>query len=121
MEKLLTIGLRATAMIEIEYFIALCSLPIPQLKKFPKTKFSTLRNIYKKFSLKDAEYIKNIEKETNHDIKAVEYFLRAKFDNLRIDNFKEFIHFGLTSQDINTTAIPYSIKHAYEDLRLGKK
>ncbi|MEE2953672.1 MAG: adenylosuccinate lyase [Bacteroidota bacterium] len=105
-------------LIEIEYFIALCNLSIPQLKKIPKTKFNKLRLIYTNFSLEDAERIKTIEKETNHDVKAVEYFLRDQLDNLNLSEFKEFIHFGLTSQDINNTAIPYSIRNAFEKIYL---
>jgi len=105
-------------LVEIEYFIALCLTSIPQLKKFPKKEFKNLRLLYENFSLKDAEQIKKIEKETNHDVKAVEYFLRDKFDQLNLSDFKEFIHFGLTSQDINNTAIPYSIKGAVKEVYL---
>ena len=96
--------------VEIEYFISLCRLGIPQLNKFDKNKFDVLRNIYLSFSNNDASEIKKIEKATNHDVKAVEYYLKQKFEDLGIGKFKEFIHFGLTSQDINNTAIPLSIK-----------
>ncbi|MDJ0644421.1 MAG: adenylosuccinate lyase [Flavobacteriaceae bacterium] len=98
--------------IEIEYFIALCTLPLPQLEQFDNTLFDPLREIYKNFSSKDAQAVKEIEKVTNHDVKAVEYFIKEKFDKLALQEYKEFIHFGLTSQDINNTAIPLSIKDA---------
>lgn len=107
--------------IEVEYFIALCNLPLPQLKSFDKKKFTSLRSIYINFSLSDAEQIKEIEKTTNHDVKAVEYFLKKKFDSLKLSNHKEFIHFGLTSQDINNTAIPFSIKDAMAAVLLPEK
>jgi adenylosuccinate lyase len=99
-------------MVEIEYFIALCELPLPQLKGFDKKLYPALRAIYKKFTEADAQKIKDIEKITNHDVKAVEYFIKEKFDLLKLTKQKEFIHFGLTSQDINNTAIPYSVKDA---------
>lgn len=98
--------------IEIEYFIALCEIPLPQLAAFEKSKFPDLRRIYIDFSSRDAQKIKDIEKITNHDVKAVEYFIKEKFDVLGLQAFKEFIHFGLTSQDINNTAIPLSLKEA---------
>jgi adenylosuccinate lyase len=100
--------------VEIQYFIALCNHPLPQLKKFDEAQIEALDNIFENFSLRDAETIKEIEKTTNHDVKAVEYFLRDKFDALGLSPYKEFIHFGLTSQDVNNTAIPLSIKHALE-------
>ena len=100
--------------VEVEYFIALCNLPIRQLKKFPANKFFDLRKLYKEFKIEYAEKIKNIEKTTNHDVKAVEYFIKEKMDELDLKEFKEFIHFGLTSQDINNTAVPNSIKDAME-------
>lgn len=100
--------------VEIEYFIALCEIPLPQLKEFDHNQFPKLREIYKNFSSTDALAIKEIEKTTNHDVKAVEYFIKEKFDALGLQSFKEFIHFGLTSQDINNTAIPLSIKEALE-------
>lgn len=103
-------------LVEIEYFIELCELPISELKEFPKDKFSQLRNLYKNFTPEDALAIKDIEKSTNHDIKALEYFVKDKFSSLNIDNFSEFVHFGLTSQDINNTAIPLSIKDALSEV-----
>ena len=96
--------------VEIEYFIGLVSLPLPQLTAFPTRKYDALRKIYENFSEADALHVKEIEKTTNHDVKAVEYFIKKKFDDLNLSAFKEFIHFGLTSQDINNTAIPYSVK-----------
>ncbi|MGB2460985.1 MAG: adenylosuccinate lyase [Flavobacteriaceae bacterium] len=100
--------------VEIEYFIALCSHPIPQLESFQHSLFEDLRSLYEHFSPEDAKAIKDIEKTTNHDVKAVEYFLKNEFDRLGISEFKEFIHFGLTSQDVNNTAVPLSIKDAVE-------
>ncbi|MBQ4914846.1 adenylosuccinate lyase [Maribacter sp. MMG018] len=102
--------------VEIEYFIALCEIPLPQLVDFDNSKFGALRDIYLNFDAKDALEIKEIEKTTNHDVKAVEYFIKKAFDNLGLSSFKEFIHFGLTSQDINNTAIPLSIKEALNDV-----
>lgn len=102
--------------VEIEYFIALCEIPLPQLADFDKSKFDALRDIYLNFDAKDALDIKEIEKTTNHDVKAVEYFIKKAFDNLGLSSFKEFIHFGLTSQDINNTAIPLSIKEALNNV-----
>lgn len=96
--------------IEIEYFIALCEMPLPQLKDFDTKNFIGLRDIYLDFSIEDAARIKEIEKTTNHDVKAVEYFIKEHFDKLGIQEFREFIHFGLTSQDINNTAVPLSLK-----------
>ncbi|MEM1258905.1 MAG: adenylosuccinate lyase, partial [Bacteroidota bacterium] len=98
--------------VEIDYFIALCQHPLPQLRNFDKTRFLSLQTIYGEFSSADAFHIKEIEKTTNHDVKAVEYFIKEKFDALGLEEYKEFIHFGLTSQDINNTAIPLSIKEA---------
>ncbi|HYK77366.1 MAG TPA: adenylosuccinate lyase [Daejeonella sp.] len=98
--------------VEIEYFIALCELPLPQLQHFDTQKFDDLRAIYENFSDEDAKAVKQIEQTTNHDVKAVEYFIKARFDELGLSSSKEFIHFGLTSQDINNTAIPYSFKLA---------
>lgn len=100
--------------IEVEYFIALCELPLPQLADFPTSIFEDLRSVYRHFNLDQAQQIKDIEKVTNHDVKAVEYFLKQTFDELNIGAYKEFIHFGLTSQDINNTAIPLLIKEAHE-------
>jgi len=102
--------------VEIEYFIALCEVPLPQLADFNTALFDDLRAIYKNFTAIDASAIKDIEKVTNHDVKAVEYFIKEKFDNLQISEYKEFIHFGLTSQDINNTSIPLSIKDAMNDV-----
>jgi adenylosuccinate lyase len=101
-------------LVEIEYFIALCEIPLPQLKSFDTSLFDELRKIYTNFTAEDAQKIKDIEKVTNHDVKAVEYFIKEKFDALQLQEFKEFIHFGLTSQDINNTAIPLSIKDAIQ-------
>ena len=102
--------------VEIEYFIALCDIPLPQLENFDKGLTGSLRSIYKDFSDHDGIKVKNIEKITNHDVKAVEYFLKERFDEIGLGQYKEFIHFGLTSQDINNTAIPYSLKKAYYDI-----
>ncbi len=102
--------------VEIEYFIALCEIPLPQLQSFDPSKFDALRDIYKNFDTADAEAIKEIEKVTNHDVKAVEYFIKKAFDALGLQPFKEFIHFGLTSQDINNTSIPLSIKEAMNEV-----
>ena len=102
--------------VEIEYFIALCEIPLPQLEDFNTSLFEDLRKIYIDFSTEDAQKIKDIEKITNHDVKAVEYFIKEKFDTLKLQKYKEFIHFGLTSQDINNTAIPLSIKEAVKDV-----
>ena len=104
--------------VEVEYFISLCEIPLPQLQNFDKSFFTKLRDIYKSFSFEDSNNIKEIEKTTNHDVKAVEYFLKNKFDSLNLSKYKEFIHFGLTSQDINNTAIPLSLKEAIEDVYL---
>lgn len=98
--------------VEIEYFISLCEIPLPQLKGINRNVFEKLRDIVNNFSEKDALYIKEIEKTTNHDVKAVEYFIKEKFNDLQLTDYKEFIHFGLTSQDINNTSIPLSIKDA---------
>lgn len=101
--------------VEIEYFISLCDLPLPQLQEVNKARYDDLRKIYQNFSSQDAAAVKEIEKTTNHDVKAVEYFIKEKFDDLGLQQFKEFIHFGLTSQDINNTAIPLSLKEAIEE------
>ncbi|MDV7188216.1 adenylosuccinate lyase [Lutibacter sp. TH_r2] len=100
--------------VEIEYFIALCEIPLPQLANFDTSLFESLRNIYNNFSSKDAQKIKDIESITNHDVKAVEYFIKEKFDTLNLEPYKEFIHFGLTSQDINNTATPLSLNDAFD-------
>ena len=108
--------IRYRVLIEVEYFIALCELPLPQLEGFDRKQFESLRAIYKGFSLADAQRVKQIEKTTNHDVKAVEYFLKEKFDELGLQSFKEFIHFALTSQDINNTALPLSLKEAWQQV-----
>lgn len=102
--------------VEIEYFIALCEYPVPQLTDVDASKFEPLRDIFRNFSEADAQSIKEIEKTTNHDVKAVEYFLKAKFDELGLEDVKEFIHFGLTSQDINNTSIPLSLKRGLHEV-----
>ena len=104
--------------VEIEYFIALCNSSIIQLNHFPSEKFKELRKIYSNFNNDDAQRIKEIESITNHDVKAVEYFIKEEFKKLKLEEFNEFIHFGLTSQDINNTAVPYSIKKALEEIIL---
>lgn len=108
--------IRYRVRVEIEYFIALCEIPLPQLEDFDTTMFGDLQKIYLDFSAEDALAIKEIEKTTNHDVKAVEYFIKEKFDALGLQKYKEFIHFGLTSQDINNTAIPLSIKEAMNEV-----
>jgi adenylosuccinate lyase len=108
--------IRYRVLVEIEYFIALCELPLEQVKTIDHKLFDQLREIYKNFTEADAQKIKDIEKVTNHDVKAVEYFIKEKFDALGLQEYKEFIHFGLTSQDINNTAIPLSIKEALIDV-----
>jgi adenylosuccinate lyase len=110
--------IRYRVMVEVEYFIALTETGIPALKGFPKSKAESLRKIYEKFTEKDAQKIKDTEKITNHDVKAVEYFLKDKMNSLGLKKYEEFIHFGLTSQDINNTAIPVSIKDAVYEVYL---
>jgi adenylosuccinate lyase len=105
-------------MVEVEYFIALCELPLNQLRDFRATDYELLRGIYRIFSLADAIKIKETEKITNHDVKAVEYYLKGRFDELNLGKYKEFIHFGLTSQDINNTAVPLTLKLAVSDIYL---
>ncbi|EAZ95228.1 adenylosuccinate lyase [Flavobacteria bacterium BAL38] len=105
-------------LVEVEYFIALREADLPQLAKIDKSVYDSLRAIYKNFSTEDALWIKETEKTTNHDVKAVEYFIKSKFDGLGLQEYKEFIHFGLTSQDINNTAIPLSTKEAFENVYL---
>lgn len=103
--------------VEIEYFITLCELPLPQLESFDSNLFETLRDIYRNFSEDDAQRVKDIEKVTNHDVKAVEYFIKEKLDAIgNFEEYKEFIHFGLTSQDINNTSVPLSIKDALNEV-----
>ncbi len=109
--------IRYRVRVEIEYFITLCELPLPQLASFNHDLFDALRNIYRNFSEENAQRVKDIEKVTNHDVKAVEYFIKEEFDKLGgLDEYKEFIHFGLTSQDINNTSVPLSIKEAMNDV-----
>ncbi|HEX9981134.1 MAG TPA: adenylosuccinate lyase [Flavobacterium sp.] len=110
--------IRYRVLVEIEYFIALCEIDLPQLKNVNRDVFGDLRGIYKNFSADDAQSIKDIEKTTNHDVKAVEYFIKSAFERLGLSDFREFIHFGLTSQDINNTAIPLSAKEAFENVYL---
>jgi adenylosuccinate lyase len=110
--------IRYRILVEIEYFIGLCELPLPQLESFDATKKEDLRAIYQNFSTEDAQKVKQIESITNHDVKAVEYFIKEKMDALGLEAFKEFIHFGLTSQDINNTAVPLSIKECVEEVYL---
>ncbi|MDI9876830.1 MULTISPECIES: adenylosuccinate lyase [Bacteroidota] len=107
-------------LIEIEYFIALCEIPLPQLEGVSKDLFGALRDIYRNFSEEDALWIKETEKVTNHDVKAVEYFIKHKLSNFGIEQYLEFIHFGLTSQDVNNTAIPLSLKDAMDAVVLPK-
>jgi len=102
--------------VEIEYFIALCELPLPQLQKVDASYFPKLREIYENFSVEDAQAVKDIESVTNHDVKAVEYFIKKEMDELGLNESKEFIHFGLTSQDINNTSVPLSLKDAIEQV-----
>ena len=108
--------IRYRVRVEIEYFIALCELPLPQLEHFDHKLFDALRDIYRQFTEQDAARVKEIEKTTNHDVKAVEYFIKEKLStlNANLSTFQEFIHFGLTSQDINNTSVPLSVKEALE-------
>jgi len=104
--------------VEVEYFIALCEIPLPGLENFDPSTFTQLREIFSDFTPEDAEAIKEIEATTNHDVKAVEYFLKERFSKLGIDRFREFIHFGLTSQDINNTAVPLSLMYSHQEVLL---
>ena len=108
--------IRYRVMVEVEYFIVLCELPLPQLRGFDHALFDNLKEIYLDFTVEDAQKIKDIEKVTNHDVKAVEYFIKERFDALNLHEYKEFIHFGLTSQDINNTAVPCSFRDAIHDV-----
>ncbi|MDP4266077.1 MAG: adenylosuccinate lyase [Bacteroidota bacterium] len=110
--------IRYRVMVEVEYFIALCELPLPQLKKIDKKIYDELRNIFVNISSEDIEQVKEIEKTTNHDVKAVEYFIKSKFDEIGLQQYKEFIHLGLTSQDINNTAVPCSLRDAFNEVYL---
>lgn len=107
--------IRYRVRVEIEYFIALCELPLPQLASFNKSLYPQLRDIYNNFTDDDALEVKEIEKTTNHDVKAVEYFIKRRFDKYGIQDYKEFVHFGLTSQDINNTSVPLSLKESHEE------
>ncbi len=107
--------IRYRVRVEIEYFIALCELPLPQLASFDKSLYPQLRDIYNNFTDDDALEVKEIEKTTNHDVKAVEYFIKRRFDKFGIQDYKEFVHFGLTSQDINNTSVPLSLKESHEE------
>ncbi|MES2799017.1 MAG: adenylosuccinate lyase [Bacteroidota bacterium] len=108
--------IRYRVLVEVEYFIALVNEDLAPLKNFPRSSFDELRILYSNFSLEDAQWIKNVEKTTNHDVKAVEYFLKDRFEKLGLNDYLEFVHFGLTSQDINNTSIPLSIKEALENV-----
>ena len=110
--------IRYRVKVEIEYFIALCELPLPQLSQVDKNLFPALRGIYEDFSVEDAQKVKDIESVTNHDVKAVEYFIKEKFDAFGLHQYKEFIHFGLTSQDINNTSFPMMIRDAVKEAYL---
>lgn len=110
--------IRYRVRVEVEYFIALCELPLPQLQGVSHEVFPALRAIYKEFTPADAARIKEIESVTNHDVKAVEYFLKERFDALHLEAYKEFIHFGLTSQDINNTSVPMSVREAIHEVYL---
>lgn len=110
--------IRYRVKVEIEYFIALCKLPLPQLAGIDHALFGELRDIYAKFSVDDAQRVKDIESVTNHDVKAVEYFIKEQFDRLGLDQYKEFIHFGLTSQDINNTSVPMLIRDSLHEAYL---
>ena len=112
--------IRYRVKVEVEYFIALCQLPLPQLKDTDPDSFEAMRNIYRNFSTEDAKEVKEIEKTTNHDVKAVEYFLKRHFEALGLDKHKEFIHFGLTSQDINNPSVPLSLKDCHINSLLPK-
>ena len=112
--------IRYRVRVEVEYFIALCRLPLPQLAAVGSDRFESLRAIYRDFSLADAARIKEIESVTNHDVKAVEYFLKEQFDAMGLEPYKEFIHFGLTSQDINNTSVPMSIREAIHEVYLSE-
>ncbi|PVX52635.1 adenylosuccinate lyase [Balneicella halophila] len=108
--------IRYRVLVEVEYFIALCELPLPQLADFDKSKYETLRDLYRNFTTEDAQKVKDIEKITNHDVKSVEYFIKEAFDREGLQQFKEFVHFGLTSQDINNTAFPLATRDAVQEV-----
>ena len=100
--------------VEVEYFLALVAMPLPQLADFPEDKVEACRDIHRKFNEEDAQWVKDKERITNHDVKAVEYFVKDSMERLGVGGWKEFVHFGLTSQDVNNTAIPLSLKRATE-------
>lgn len=108
--------IRYRVLVEVEYFIALCELPLPQLADFDKSKYETLRDLYRDFTADDAQEVKDIEKITNHDVKSVEYFIKKFFDKEGLQDYKEFVHFGLTSQDINNTAFPLATRDAVQEV-----
>ena len=110
--------IRYRVRVEIEYFIALCEIPLPQLAGFDRSKFEVLRDIYRTMTPEDAAKVKDIEKVTNHDVKAVEYFIKERFREMDIMKWGEFVHFGLTSQDINNTSVPLSLKEAVHEAYL---
>jgi adenylosuccinate lyase len=99
-------------LVEVEYFIALSRIPLPQLESLNEDNFEQLRDIYRTFTVENAQAVKEIEKITNHDVKAVEYYIKGEMEKLGLNEYKEFVHFGLTSQDINNTATPYSLRDA---------
>ncbi len=108
--------IRYRILVEVHYFNALCRLPLPQLQEVPPEKLKALLRLAEGFDVVEAEKVKHIERETNHDVKAVEYYLKSKMDGLGLERYKEFVHFGLTSQDINNTATPLLLKHAMEQV-----
>jgi adenylosuccinate lyase len=112
--------IRARVLVEVEYFIALCELPLPELKDIKQEHYTALQSLYQNFTEQDAVRVKEIEKVTNHDVKAVEYFIKEKFEALNLSQYKEFIHFGLTSQDINNTALPYLCREFHQKIFIHK-
>ena len=110
--------IRYRVRVEVEYFIALCELPLPQLAGVPKSAYEELRKLYTEFTIEDAQHVKEIESVTNHDVKAVEYLLKEKLEALGLNEYREFVHFGLTSQDINNTATPLLLEEALADVYL---
>ncbi|MEE1102792.1 MAG: lyase family protein, partial [Alistipes sp.] len=110
--------IRYRVRVEVEYFIALCELPLPQLKGVPTSAYDELRKLYTEFSMEDAQHVKEIESVTNHDVKAVEYLLKEKLEALGLNEYREFVHFGLTSQDINNTATPLLLEEAIAEVYL---
>ena len=108
--------IRYRVRVEVEYFIALCELPLPQMQGVPKSAYAELRKLYTEFKMEDAQHVKEIESVTNHDVKAVEYLLKEKLEELGLNDYREFVHFGLTSQDINNTATPLLLKEAITEV-----